>query len=311
MSNYPCILLYHEIDPISRPLLNHYYINLNPRVFETHARTIHRHFKPIGTEEMIAARRAGQDVRDRVMITFDDGYRAAIRNAAPVLADLGLDSIWFVNSAMWRNDKVFWLSQLMWLAEQGLIEHFIATARKRWPDIVPPLADMQQVNSWAKQSYSRKLELYLREFAALWGFDEEAAAQQSGIYASPGELAELAKTAQIGNHTASHPNMRNLSLDDFRGEVRSCHEAIEAEVGLTPTLFAFPFGEFGQHWSPHAPAVLHDLGYENVFSVETPQQVVSSGVWKNVLPRHPVPLGPATESEFKAYVQSLLDARCL
>jgi peptidoglycan/xylan/chitin deacetylase (PgdA/CDA1 family) len=310
-ANVPCILLYHEVDAVSRPLLNHYFINLSPRVFETHARTLVRHFKPISVAELREAWRMGEDVRNRVLMTFDDGYRAAVLNAGPILADLGLDSIWFVNSAFWKNDHIFWLSQLMWIKEQGLLKHFVQMARKRWPDICDSLIDLERINWWGKQNYSRLLAEFIRDFAARWGFDETSIASAHPIYASPAELQTLSKTAQIGNHTATHPNLRNLSLADFKHEVMSCHQAIVADLGFAPSLFAFPFGEAGNHWSPLAPQLIKEMGYEAVFSVETDDCAASSGVWPGTLPRHSVPLGPVTESEFKAYVNGLLEGRCL
>lgn len=53
-----------------------------------------------------------------------------------------------------------------------------------------------------------------------------------------------ARGHDIGNHSASHPHMSQLSLDEQRKELETCNECIESLIGKTPTLFRPPYGEY-------------------------------------------------------------------
>ena len=308
VGNYPCVLLYHEISLQPHTLINRYLINLHPQVLDAHLTAIRRRFKPIGLDEVLDAWDRDLSVRDRVLVTFDDGYRAAVRNAAPILADLALPSIWFVNSGLWGNDRVFWLSKLMWIQEQGLLDRFVALANRRWPGLVERCPAENQINQWAKLAYSRTLDRFAAEYSAEHGFDEREIAEAARLYASPQELQAVSKIAELGNHSASHPNVANVSLSELRRDAADCDAALRRDVGVQPRVFAFPFGEPAYHWAPSAVPALAPLGYQAIFSVENEQRLVSSGIWRGSVPRHTVPLGLVTSSEVTAYLQQLLSA---
>ncbi len=53
---------------------------------------------------------------------------------------------------------------------------------------------------------------------------------------------------EIGNHTHSHDYYLNIPIaqrhEKFTEEVKKCQEIIIKQVGVTPVVFAYPFGEF-------------------------------------------------------------------
>jgi peptidoglycan/xylan/chitin deacetylase (PgdA/CDA1 family) len=50
----------------------------------------------------------------------------------------------------------------------------------------------------------------------------------------------------IGHQTASHPHMVAAGPDQNAVELRRANARFEAELGVTPTLFAYPYGEFSR-----------------------------------------------------------------
>ena len=194
----------------------------------------------------------------------------------------------------------------MWIQEAGLLDRFVTLANHRWPGLVEPCSSEGQFNRWAKLGYSRTLDRFAAEYAADHGFDEREIAGTAQLYASPDELRSLSSIAELGNHSASHPNAANVSLSELRREAQDCDTALRRDVGVRPRTFAFPFGEPGHHWAPSASAVLAPLKYAAVFSVENEERLVSDGGWNWSVPRHAVPLGPVTESEFTAYLEQKL-----
>lgn len=49
---------------------------------------------------------------------------------------------------------------------------------------------------------------------------------------------------EIGNHSFSHPDMKNLSEENIKKELSSTNDIIQATIGETPNLFAPPSGSF-------------------------------------------------------------------
>ena len=58
------------------------------------------------------------------------------------------------------------------------------------------------------------------------------------------QLREMkAAGVSIGNHTRTHLHMANAGIDRNRAEIRHTRERLKKELGLTSTLFAYPYGE--------------------------------------------------------------------
>lgn len=72
----------------------------------------------------------------------------------------------------------------------------------------------------------------------------------------------------IGNHTYSHPYLTRLSPDAVRNEIDSCERCLEANAGISTTLFRPPRGD----WNPtvyracvrsHSPLILWTVALEH------------------------------------------------
>jgi len=48
----------------------------------------------------------------------------------------------------------------------------------------------------------------------------------------------------IGSQTQTHPHMHRMSVEENREELRVSNERFLAELGMRPTLFAYPYGEY-------------------------------------------------------------------
>ncbi len=78
------------------------------------------------------------------------------------------------------------------------------------------------------------------------------------------ELRELAdRGVEIGSHTRTHPNLRELSTSDLWEEVSASREEIEDQVGRRCSYFAYPYGQ-SDHRVQHA---VERAGYEAAFGI--------------------------------------------
>jgi len=89
----------------------------------------------------------------------------------------------------------------------------------------------------------------------------------------PELVAELvARGHEIGNHSATHPHMSQLSQAQIREELRQCSELVRSITGKPTTLFHPPYGEYNDS----VVRVSREEGYECV------QWNVDSLDWKNL-----------------------------
>lgn len=94
------------------------------------------------------------------------------------------------------------------------------------------------------------------------------------------ELADAGVT--IGHHTVSHLHMAGVAAELARQEIAFANERFEAELGFRPTLFAYPYGEYG--------LALRDLVAESGFLAGFGQQSGTAHAGADILalPRFPL-----------------------
>lgn len=89
----------------------------------------------------------------------------------------------------------------------------------------------------------------------------------------PDLVAEMvARGHEIGNHSATHPHMAQLSQAKIREELRQCSELVRSITGKPTTLFRPPYGEYNDS----VVRTSREEGYECV------QWNVDSLDWKNI-----------------------------
>jgi peptidoglycan/xylan/chitin deacetylase (PgdA/CDA1 family) len=88
-------------------------------------------------------------------------------------------------------------------------------------------------------------------------------------YLTWGEVREIhSRGIQIGSHTASHPELYKLSLNEVEYEVRQSKETIEDELGDAVRSFSYPyaFPEQDKVFIGRLQELLQTHGYENGIS---------------------------------------------
>ncbi|WP_127473816.1 polysaccharide deacetylase family protein [Microbacterium sulfonylureivorans] len=82
-------------------------------------------------------------------------------------------------------------------------------------------------------------------------------------WAEVSRLAELG--AEIGNHSASHPDFSRIGKEQAVHEIGSAQELIERRTGIRTSTFAIPWGQSG-NWPVRAHEAALELGYEVIYA---------------------------------------------
>jgi len=182
------ILAYHSV---GQPLMGHN--DVPPKLFRRQLEwAAARGYRFVPASDI--ARTGGQPMD--LAITFDDGLRSVMTEAAPILKDFAAPWSLFV------------------------------------------------VTDWS-------------EGASPWSTDEVLGWRDLERLAADG--------AEIGSHSASHPDFGQLDGPSAREELERSHAMIEARLGFAPISFAIPLGQ-SANWTPTAMREARAAGYDLVYA---------------------------------------------
>lgn len=200
--------------------------------------------------------------RPRVAITFDDGYRGALRHAVPILTALGLPATFFVCPSLLGGEHFWWdcRSLDVWQRKPELLDRLEGRAERVWPR--------------------------LREE----GFGTEAL----GDDFRPASIEEVRAAAAapgitVGSHTMRHPNLAVLGMDAVRAELGEAHRWLSAQVPSYLPWIAYPFGLA----TPEVERVAEELGYAGGFVLDG-GWIPATGARRYGLPRLNIAAGLST-----------------
>ena len=64
----------------------------------------------------------------------------------------------------------------------------------------------------------------------------------------PEEVKKIAEAGHdLGNHSATHPHMSQISSEQITQELQKCHQNVKDLTGVEMNLFRPPFGEYDNH----------------------------------------------------------------
>ena len=74
----------------------HYVFDDERERFARQLEFLRREFRPVPLSEAVDRLRTGRTSGDEVVVTFDDGFRNQLENAAPILAEQGFSACFFL-----------------------------------------------------------------------------------------------------------------------------------------------------------------------------------------------------------------------
>ncbi|MBY9067944.1 polysaccharide deacetylase family protein [Hyphomonas sp. WL0036] len=77
--------------------------------------------------------------------------------------------------------------------------------------------------------------------------------------------AMLKSGAEMGSHSATHPNFAQIGRDQMVDELAGSRELFSKRLGFAPETFAIPFGQSG-NWTAEAANIAREAGYTTIFA---------------------------------------------
>jgi len=250
-------LCYHDIGiPLDSNLHQ-----VAPDVFRQQIQSlIERGYQFLSADDFLLSKRF-KGLRKLACITFDDGYKSILIEAAPILKEFGVPGTLFLNTRL-LDGKIFWRDKV-----RTLISHYLVSDFKQYLTIHDStLADKIDFENFylstkANKVNSKALEKSLNDYF----LDNGLPLEDSSLYLNESELNELLTfNFSIGNHTENHYRLSSLSDQEKKDEIYQNKLRIKSLNLPEAKTFAIPFGE-NRSFDQLDIKILKEQGYKAFF----------------------------------------------
>lgn len=206
-----------------------------------------------GLTETVLTGRAAQ--RNTVAVTFDDGYRDNYQTAFPILRELGIPATIFL-----ATDHLDMPTRRLWWDEaalfftgnpggpQAMLET-LPSDLSRWFETKAPHSSTNGVEDTA--AVSRRIRRDMRNMphkvreSVVRAMRERNGEGGERMMLTWDEVREMQEGGlmDFAPHTATHPLLTQISLDQAVAEVRKSMRRVYEELGMQSRLFAYPGGD--------------------------------------------------------------------
>lgn len=230
-----------------------------------------RGMRVVSVRELVAAFERGEDGKDLVAFSMDDGYRDNLEIAAPLLAKHGAGGTVYVETGVVGDRRVSWMHRYFWIVHEKGEAFFAGEYMKRTAE--PKVKELLEKASasghdlGALYAFKRVLK-YEADFADRERVTSEILASIGGSdaaiarsYLTWDEVRELGRRGvEIGAHTVHHEILSRLDEAGIRREIEESTRALRERLDQPVDTFAYPFGRKWDY-NEHCFRVLEELRY--------------------------------------------------
>lgn len=250
LKNALTVFLYHDVSETPGEFSRVYDLNVDPRVFRFQMEFIQEHFNVISPDDFLQSHLPAR----AALVTFDDGLRGYFQNAVPILAELQIPSLIFLNMEPIQGE-IFWSGLITYLCYKKA--DFVTFLKQK----IRVIDDSQPLYLYCSKAL---VEEYLgQQTAAL----QAEAAVFTGEFAQEQDLRKTAGNPLVffGNHLFNHEVPIFMPKEALVGSFLKNTRALKEYPGYR-NWFSFPFGQPGSCFTREQIAILRQQGAQKIFS---------------------------------------------
>ena len=301
-------VLFHHIADRDSGFTRRLGVRMDVDVFRRRLSHLVRHYRPVALDDVRAAL-AGDALPPRaLLVTIDDAYASVASTAAPILDELGVPSVFFVNGGFIDHREINIDNLVMYTAHvagDAAVARAVVRARPGGRPVDPAgvLADLVPT-------------MRLDEVAALRAalhdeldHDPLEAAAAEGLYLSTDQLQSLPTSMTIASHTRSHVRCRMLDAGELDQQIAGNRRLLAEMTGQPIHGFSVPYGSH-LDLPPSVESAIAAAGHDVTFLVEGQLNhgPLGAGPLLRVSVAKATPLGGAVELEVLPRLRRLRDA---
>jgi peptidoglycan/xylan/chitin deacetylase (PgdA/CDA1 family) len=229
-------------------------------------------YKVVSVADWLSSVSGGPPLPERaVMLTFDDGYASNYELALPVLRELELPATAFLTTGFVDGTLGPWFVRL----ERALA--MTPRSDVKWGDVWWSLSDLETRRAvyleccgrWKQISYAEMLKELSQLESALevgaYSVDDLPRPLRPMTWEMAREM-QASGWIEFGGHTHTHPVLARLSEAEQAQEITTCATRMNAELGRSPRVFAYPNGKEGDY-NEHTRKHLKAAGFQAAFTM--------------------------------------------
>jgi peptidoglycan/xylan/chitin deacetylase (PgdA/CDA1 family) len=235
------ILAYHRI---ARETRDPHLLCVDPDVFADQIDHLRRHVDIVPLAGLNQ-----RSPRQRVVLTFDDGYADNAGVAKSILDGMGVPATFFVTAGMVGADRGFWWDRLEALVlSSSLDREYLEVELDGRTATLDVRSDQARLLAHGTL-HARLRQLPVREIDRLLDdlmneLNIPTVDRETHRVMSEQELLSLSTSDlfEVGAHTVSHPLLSAQPLEEQRREISASRSILEELTGLRVRAFSYPFG---------------------------------------------------------------------
>ncbi|HVR95027.1 MAG TPA: polysaccharide deacetylase family protein [Thermoanaerobaculia bacterium] len=278
------IVYFHNV--IAGPLdaFDPWLSRLSPEEFARQVELLVRRLRPVPLREILERHAAGEDDPDAVAVTFDDGYRGVLTQAAPILAAAGVPATVFVVTESLEREpgSLFHYEEVEMafrLTEATDLEAELLGERLPLHTFLDRLRAMKRLKKIFKLLPEAGRRAWHAEILARLGVTPQACRAAAAGREEPYAVLDRAELLRmidagwtVGSHTRTHRTLSQLGGDELKQEIQGARADLERHLGLAGAIpLAYPYGQ-PEHVGPRAPAEAAAAGHGGAFTT-VPERV--------------------------------------
>jgi len=274
------VFIFHRVLESADPLLPQ---QPDAAHFERIVQFISRSFTVLTLGDAISRLASGTLPAAAAAITFDDGYLDNWTVALPILRRYGVPATFFIATGfldggrMWNDDIIEAVRlapgpELDWSA-YGLGTHDVRSPSARVHCYSTVLDKLKYFDHAQRAACAR-------EIAARAGVPPASSLMMRTEHVQ----AMRRERIEIGAHTHTHPILNSIGDEEAMREIKGGKERLEAMIGETIDLFAYPNGVPERDFSPRHVDMVRDAGFRA--AVTTAPGAAATGCAPFLVPRY-------------------------
>jgi peptidoglycan/xylan/chitin deacetylase (PgdA/CDA1 family) len=241
-SNSLRIVYYHMVSD-----RNHaYYFNdksISVDQFVKQIGILKKFFDVISLNEALMMLKSGQPLFNKLVITFDDGFRECSTVVAPILLEESVTATFFLIGNCLNNNDLMWRNKLLILQNNSISRGVI--------DNISCAFNLERIKkNESIMNWSKLWPMHLKECIsnALWSesgaYPLKSFLDDYKPYMSDKQVKELVSNGfEIGSHSMTHPFFSKLNYEQFYMEILDSITLLEDRYNTNVQTFSYPFGD--------------------------------------------------------------------
>lgn len=256
----PTILCYHRV---ASPVIDPWQLSVTPENFASQLAALRAERTILSMEAFVELLRLRRLPANATALTFDDGYRDNLLNAAPLLTESGIPATLFLTTGLLGRQREYWWDELarLVLLSQAAAEGDIRigeaivplridatahpeTAIKGWLgwNPAPTAAATSYLSLWKaiRPLPSGEIDGVLQQVGA--AIVDTTSIEDYALPMTVEEVRALPAEFTLQAHTATHRDLLSIDASDCHDEITRGRDQLAAITGKWPSGFAFPYG---------------------------------------------------------------------